>query len=218
MAILSEIDCTPLLASRPSRPADHARENEALQRLGGELANPGGNVLAALAQAALELCDADSAGISILEPDGAQPMFRWHAIRGAWAKYEGQGLPRDESPCGVTVARNETCLMRRPERCFPAVLGADPRIAEVLLTPFLILGEPLGTVWVIFHEEGEPRRQFDREHARTIESLARFASNAFLLQEQARHATEARDEIFRVNRRLTKILTNMGASAENIAV
>jgi hypothetical protein len=78
-------------------------------------------------------------------------MFRWHAIRGHWSKYEGQGLPRDGSPCGVTIARNQTCLMSHPERHFIAVAAADPPIDEVLLTPFLVLGEPLATVRVIFH-------------------------------------------------------------------
>ena len=216
MVTLPDIDHTPRLAARPMREPDHRAENRALHRLADEVADPAGNVLAVLAEVALELCGADSAGTSILEPGATGPMFRWHAIRGEWAKYEGQGLPRDGSPCGVTIARNDTCLMSHPERFFPAVAAADPPIAEVLLAPFLILGEPLGTVWVIFHDgNARAARAFDREHARQVEVLARFASNAFLLQQQAANAVEARDEMYRANRRLTRILQELGAVAED---
>jgi GAF domain-containing protein len=219
MTGLSEIDRTPLLARRNGRPADYAAESAVLQRLAAELGNPAGNVLGCLAASALELCGADSAGISLLEPDACDPMFRWHAIRGDWAKYEGGGLPRDGSPCGVTIARNQTCLMTHPERYFPAVAGAEPAIDEVLLTPFLILGEPLATVWVIFHARNDrPQRAFDKEHVRQVESLARFASNAFLLQEQVRNATEARDEALRANRRLMKVLQKLGHVSDDVVL
>lgn len=213
MATLRDVDRTPLLALRPARLPDHAAENRELQRLGDELANPGGNVLAVLAESALRLCAAHSAGISVLEPDGAEPIFRWHAIQGEWARYEGQGLPRNGSPCGITIGRNQLCLMHRPERHFTAMAAVDPTIDEVVLAPFLVLGQPLGTVWVIFHEHaGETNRPFDGEDARVLQSLARFASNAFLLQEQARNALEARDEIYRVNRRLRKILQELSGT------
>lgn len=215
MDALASIDRTALLAMRPARAAEHAAENQALQRLGHELANPGGDVLAALAQEALELCRADSAGISVLEPGVPQPVFRWHAIRGRWAQYQGQGLPRNGSPCGVTIGRNQTCLMTHPERVYPGVAAAEPAIEEVLLAPFSILEQPLGTVWVIFHAEPRARGAFDREDARLVQSLARFASNAFLVQQQARSAVEARDEIYRSNRRLMKILKSVGGEFED---
>lgn len=217
MIALQEIDRTPLLAARRQRVPDYASENAALRRLASELANPACDVLAELAEVALELCAADSAGISVLEPDAPDRMFRWHAIRGEWSKYEGQGLPRDGSPCGVTIARNETCLMGHPERHFHAVAAADPQIDEVLLSPITLLGEPLGTVWVIFHEvEDRPRRAFDNEHARLVESLARFASDAFLMQEQLRNATEVRDEAIRTNRRLMKVLQGLGHARQDV--
>jgi GAF domain-containing protein len=81
----------------------------------------------------------------------------------------------------------------------------------------MILGEPLGTVWVIFHElDARPRRAFDNEHVRLMESLARFASNAFLLQEQARNATEVRDEALRTNRRLMTLLQRLGHASQDV--
>lgn len=204
---LSDVDLTPLLERRPARAPDYAAENATLLRLGNELANPTGDILGALAEQAARLCAAGSAGISILEPGAVEPIFRWHALRGEWAKYEGQGLPRGGSPCGVTIERNRVCLMRQPQRHFPAVAAADPPIHEVLLAPFPILGEPLGTVWIISHDMAKGKgREFDAEDARVVQNLARFASNAFLLQHQIRHATELRDDLYRANRRLTRIL------------
>ena len=64
---------------------------------------------------------------------------------------------------------------------------------------------------------GRAARAFDGEHARLVEGLARFASNAFLLQQQARNAVVARDEMYRANRRLTRILQGLGAVAEDLA-
>ena len=76
MSDLSEIDRTQLLAARGTRAPDFGSENAALQRLAGALADPAGNVLDALAEVALELCAADSAGISLLEPGGPEPRVK----------------------------------------------------------------------------------------------------------------------------------------------
>jgi hypothetical protein len=199
---LDGIDITSSLHIRPVRAPDYKAEADGMATLSEALAKDG-DVLAALAEVALAVCNAESAGISVLELDANVQLFRWHAIRGAWASYQGQGLPRDGSPCGETVARRATVLMRTPHLVYPEVRPAQPPIAEVLLSPFRILGETLGTVWVVNHTEG---RAFDREDARITERLAGFASNAFLVQEQVRRAHERHEELTRFNSRLLKIL------------
>jgi GAF domain-containing protein len=209
---ISHLDITAQLSARPARTAAYEAEAGAMLLLAGELERAEGDVLGRLAQVALELCRAQSAGISILEADGTRQIFRWHAIRGAWAHFEGQGLPRDASPCGITVARGQTFLMEQPGLVFPEVAKASPPIAEVLLTPFRILGETVGTVWVIAHDESV---RFDAEDARLVERLARFASTAFLLREQVSHAMEVRDQVFRSNRRLVKIVEELRAERGN---
>ena len=204
---LDGIDITPSLCTRATREPDYKAEADAMARLAASLTGDG-NMLDALADVALTTCHAESAGISILELDAHVQMFRWHAIRGAWAKYQGQGLPRHASPCGETVARRSTVLMRTPHVVYQDLRAAEPPIAEVLLSPFQILGETLGTVWVINHAEG---RMFTAEDARITERLAAFASNAFLLQDQVRRTNEMRDELGRSNRRLLKILERTGS-------
>lgn len=209
---IGELDTTARLRERPSRAPDYEVEADALHELAGELERADGDVLGKLADLALRICRAQSSGISILEPDGDRQIFRWHAVRGKWAHFEGQGLPREASPCGITVARRRTFVMKRPGLVFPEVAKAEPSISEVLLSPFEILGETLGTVWVIAHDESVV---FDAEDARIVERLARFASRAFLLQERASHAVEMRDEMYRANRRLTKIVQGVQAAHED---
>jgi len=206
MDALDEVDITAALQSRRAREPDFRLESEGMMLLADELARPEGDVLGALSEIALRHCRADSAGISILEPDGAEDLFRWHAVRGAWACYEGGGLPRNASPCGATIARNAPVLMREPHRVYPRVRDAAPPIHEVLLAPFLILGEPVGTVWVISHSAA---REFDAEDSRIVTRLARFASTAFLLREDTRRAAEARDDVLRVNARLKRIIESL---------
>jgi hypothetical protein len=56
---------------------------------------------------------------------------------------------------------------------------ARPPIVEALLAPFSFEGKPVGTIWVVTHEE---RRRFDAEDARRIGNLGRFAAAAFRLR------------------------------------
>src|SRR5688572_7709323 len=85
------------LARRP----DHAAENGALVALAAEMAASPATILQKLADSALELCAADSAGVSVLEAEGGQEVFRWRAAAGAFAPHLGGTMPRHASPCGV---------------------------------------------------------------------------------------------------------------------
>lgn len=164
---------TDELATRPRRAPDYEGENRALTDLAETLAVAPHDVLQRLVETAMALTRADSAGISLLEPGGANGLFRWVAMAGAWAPYRGGTMPREESPCGEVIARETVLLAKQPERAFPALLQGEPSIGEGLLAPFLIDGTPAGTVWVIKHD---PEGRFDAEDARLLQSLGRFAS------------------------------------------
>jgi PAS domain S-box-containing protein len=175
-APLGSVDITAELSSRNSRHPDHAAENRAFAALMEELANPAGNVLQELAAAALRLCGAHSAGISILEEECGRKVFRWRAVAGQWSGFLGGTMPREISPCGTVLDQNREMLLSRPERHFPIPPEVSPPIAEVLLVPFRLAGRPVGTLWVIAHDKS---RQFDGEDQRLMNSLARFASLAY---------------------------------------
>lgn len=189
------------LTRRPSRPPDHEAENRALNALASELSNPSGNILARLADAALELCRAHSSGVSLIEMSASDKIFRWHGTSGLFAPFMGGSMPFEASPCGVVIESNAVQLMRYPDRHFPALLQASPRIVEALLVPFHMLGEPVGTIWAISHDE---ERSFTAEDSRLIHSLARFASGAFVLRSALQSANDAREELARANARLNR--------------
>ncbi len=79
---LKDIDITSELSRRPPRPPDYEAENRALVALADVMASDPHTILQKLADAALELCQADSSGISILESDCEKSIFRWHATAG----------------------------------------------------------------------------------------------------------------------------------------
>ena len=172
---LDEVVKTEELARRPSRQPDHAAESRALVALACEMADSPRTILQKLVDTALELCRAGSAGISILETEAGKEIFRWHALAGAFVPFLRGTTPRDFSPCGIVLDRNAPQLMTDPERYYPYIADLSPHVAELLLIPFYRGTRPVGTVWVVAHDDA---RRFDAEDARLMTSLSRFASAA----------------------------------------
>jgi signal transduction histidine kinase/CheY-like chemotaxis protein len=183
---LKDVIINSELLNRPSKAPDYKAENQALMALAQTMADAPDMILQRLAETALQLCRADTAGISLLdEKDGAE-VFRWEALAGVFSDRRNATMPRDASPCGTTIDRNSTQLMYMAERVFPA-LKSEPPIVEALLIPFHVGHKPIGTVWVVAHDE---RRKFDHEDERIIKTLAQFASASWQLW-QARAGAEA---------------------------
>lgn len=165
---------TAELNRRPSRAPDHASENFALVALAQELAAKPEGILQKLAETALALCRAHSAGISLLSDD--RKRFHWPAIAGQWASHQGGGTPRDFGPCGTVLDRNTALIFSHPERDFPYFGAVTPLLEEALLIPFYISGEPVGTIWVVSHDKS---RQFDSEDLRVMTNLGAFTTAAY---------------------------------------
>jgi GAF domain-containing protein len=179
---LEAVIITSELGRRPSRPPGYEVESRAVAALMDVMANASGragadSVLQRLVQTALDLCRAHSAGVSILEKEDGREVFRWRAAAGAWAKFLGGSMPRELSPCGTVIEHNVPILMAHPERHYPYSADAPP-IAEVLLIPFHCEGRPVGTIWIIAHDE---TRRFDSEDHRLMTSLSRLAATAYQL-------------------------------------
>jgi PAS domain S-box-containing protein len=164
------------LSRRPSRFPDYAAENRALIALAQEMAVAPENILQKLADTALALCHAHSAGLSLLEEDDQKQRFHWRAIAGQWAPHLHGGTPREFGPCGTVLDRNVALLFSRPDRDFPYLGDVAPLLEEGLLIPFYIKGEAVGTIWVIAHDES---RRFDLEDLRVMTNLGTFAAGAY---------------------------------------
>ena len=180
---VADVDIQSELLSRPSRPPNYAAEERALTSLARQMSENPRHMLQALAEAALALCNADTAGISLLEGD----VVRWEAVAGVFAAKRNETMLREASPCGVCIDQNTSQLMHLPDRCFPALIN-EPRFVEVLLLPFQVQGRAIGTVWVVAHRLD---RHFDQEDQRLITVLAHFASAGWQLWKACAEAEEA---------------------------
>jgi GAF domain-containing protein len=172
---VDEVLITSELTRRPSRSPDYEVQSQAMLELGDELRDNPRNMLNKLAELAIRLCHADSAGISILASEEKCETFRWHAIAGRFAPELNGSLLPESSPAGTVVERNCVLLFHEPDRFFPELRAVSPRVYEALLAPWLTHDKSKGTLWVVAHT---PEHRFDSEDARIAQILARFASAA----------------------------------------
>ena len=179
-APLEDVVITHELSVRPAGAANLEAENESLRNLTRIMATSPNMFRDTLLEHAMELCDADTAGLSVLEtaPDGQQ-VFRWTNLAGTLKAHVGEVTPRDFSPCGVCLDRQAPQLLRYPARHFQYLNDVDIPIVEALVVPLVpIEGHPLGTIWLLSHHEGD---NFNSEHVHTMTSLAAFTSSALSL-------------------------------------
>ena len=113
---------TAELAQRPSRPPDYAAENRALIALAQVMATSPESVLQRLADTALALCRADSAGLSLLEESDQRSNLlarhRW-AVVASPKRWHAAGLrpmrhgPGPERRANVFTPRTRFSILRR---------------------------------------------------------------------------------------------------------
>lgn len=204
---------TDELYQRPCRPINLETEVQILRALGQQLTRPLQVILKYLVSAAVDLCQASSAGVSLIEtlPSGEE-VFRWVALVGVYEPYEGGSTDREHSPCGVCLSRGCPQLYHHPERYFPSLQQADPPIVEGLVMPLLLEGQALGTIWIASHNE---QRQFDGEDVRIMTSLADFTAAALQSSRLRQAAQEAQQaELLLLEQKRLLELTASGHSLD----
>jgi PAS domain S-box-containing protein len=178
----ADVLMTGVLANRPARQPDLAAENQALRTLAQHLMDKPQSMLKTLVRLALDLCRADTVGVSLLEttPNG-ESVFRWVAIAGALEPFEQGTTPGNFSPCGTTLACNQPQLYSYPERFFTYLEHPQFPVVEGLLIPLHVNDRPLGTLWIISHTDA---RHFDTEDQRLMMSLGGFTAAALYSMQQ----------------------------------
>lgn len=134
---LEEVLITEKLRTRVARTIPAKDQQIAVDALTRAMGSTPDKVMDTLADHALRLCDAQSAGISVEDLSVTPAVFRWHAVAGKMSPSRGGTMPRDFSPCTETTARGSPLLMRQPVRHYPYVESLGVKLEEVLLVPFL---------------------------------------------------------------------------------
>ena len=177
---LESIIITPQLQERTPRQTDVRIENAAFRELAALLVGEPDGLLQRLVELTLTLCDADTVGISVEQVDDkGDKIFRWVAMAGELKHLIGGTTPRNFSPCGVCVDRNQPLLMDHIDRVYPYFKEAPLPFVEALLLPWKVSDGPVGTLWVVAHSD---RRKFDREDVRLMNCLTAFASGGINLK------------------------------------
>lgn len=146
-------------------------ETAAFDELALILADDPHRALQRLMDCVLRLYGAGSAGLSVLQPSSdGHTDFVWEAVSGALAAHQGDGTPRNFSPCGLCLDVGRAVVLARPERAFTYLARVQPSIVEALIVPLYDDGgTPLGALWVVHHD---PVARFGADDVRVIERLA----------------------------------------------
>ncbi len=179
----------PAFAERRLHDRDVAMQMAGLQRLARAFVESPETILQELVNAAVDLCGADSAGIS-MEIDEADRSdtnhFRWVATAGQYTNFLNAILPRYPSACGICLERARPQLFRVSQRFFDLMGVEAPTVTDGLLLPWQV-EETRGTIWIMAHGRTEA---FDGSDCRMMGLLADFAAMAVRHERQQRTLIE----------------------------
>lgn len=174
---LDDVIVNAQLTLRPSRPPDYKAEIDVIKLLVDTMSEAPDTFWQKLAETALQLCHAGTAGVSLLGNQDGTEVLRSEAVAGVLRERLNSTIPR-ASPCGAAIDRDGTLLMYLPERFF-SDMKFDPPIVEALIIPFHVQNKPVGTIWCVAHDDSY---KFDSEDERIGRTLASFAAAAWHIQ------------------------------------
>jgi hypothetical protein len=178
-----DLEDYPAFSARPTRPPNPAAQILFIERLAKALLEDPDSILQWLVDSALDMCGADSAGISAerylehysnLETDYETGVggFQWVATAGQYGPLLDAVFPRKPSACDICLGRGRPQLYRISEP-FLHSIGVDAaRVTDGLMVPWDAEGRR-GTIWILAHGRTEA---FDQRNLETLEFLARFAA------------------------------------------
>jgi signal transduction histidine kinase len=192
---VDQIIVTEVLAARHSPPPDHAAESRAFYNLIEQMTEAPDQMLQKLVEVAAELCNAGTAGVSLLDQNEAgEEIFRWVAIAGAHKDNVGGTTPAF-SPCGTCLERGRPVLYSYPAQFFEYLAEATPEIVEELVIPLRAGGQNLGTAWIVSHD---PATMFTAETVRVLSGIAKLAAATLSFQRletEMHRVAEAKDDL-----------------------
>ena len=172
-----------------------AAQMEGMQRIAHAFVERPETILHELVNAAVTICGADSAGISVEREDRTdKDFYHWVATAGQYSGFMDAILPRYPSACGICLERGRPQLFRVGQQFFDLMGIEAPLVTDGILLPWEVDGTR-GTIFIMAHERQEA---FDLDDCRIMQVLADFAAMGVrqlkqqkLLMEQASAAAAA---------------------------
>jgi two-component sensor histidine kinase len=182
-----DLQSDPGFAGRCLHIRDVGRPIEGVHRLGRALIEAPETILQELVDAAIQLCGADSAGVSIERRDaGDDKYYEWVATAGEYSKFLHAMLPRIPSACGTCLERGRAQLFRVSKRFFDLMGVKAAEVTDGILLPWRV-DEVRGTIWILAHGRTEA---FDQDDLRIMQILASLAEMG--VRQQRLRVTEAK--------------------------
>lgn len=168
-------------AGRRLHVRDLAKQVQGMQRIAHAFVENPETILQELVNAAIDLCGADSAGISVVKEPGTDiDYFHWIATAGQYSGFMDAVLPRYPSACSICLERGRPQHFRVSKKFFD-ILGVEaPLVTDGILLPWQV-DETQGTIFVMAHGRTEA---FDHEDTRMMTVLADFAAMGVRQQRQ----------------------------------
>jgi RNA polymerase sigma factor (sigma-70 family) len=176
-----DLDTHGEFAARRLRTHDLTWQMEGLRRLTHSFVQSPHTILQELVNAAVELCGADSAGISLeTEEKSDSNYYHWVATAGQYNGFLNAVLPRYPSACGICLERGKPQLFRVRQRFFDIMGIEAPLVTDGILLPWQV-EETRGTIFVMAHGR---TAAFDKDDGQLMRVLADFAAMAVRHQRQ----------------------------------
>jgi transcriptional regulator with GAF, ATPase, and Fis domain len=173
--------------ARKSRQKNPTKQLEAMRRLARAFVESPDTILQELVNAAVDLCQAESAGISLQGKDqNGETFYRWVATAGEYQRFLNAILPSFPSACGLTIERRQPQLFRVSQRFFDLMEVDAPVVTDGILIPWEV-GDTCGTIWIMSHKSEEA---FDADDSRVMQLLADFAAMAIRQDQQQKKLME----------------------------
>jgi RNA polymerase sigma factor (sigma-70 family) len=178
-----DLDNHPEFAARSLHTRDLTIQMEGLRRLTHSFVESPDTILQELVNAAVDLCGADSAGISLETEEKSDARYwHWVATAGQYNGFLNAVLPRYPSACGICLERGKPQLFRVSQRFFDIMGIEAPLVTDGILLPWQV-EETRGTIFIMAHGR---TAAFDRDDGQMMRVLADFAAMAVRHQRQQR--------------------------------
>ena len=199
-----DLELSSEFRSRPPQKRSTQVQLRTLRRMVRGFAMCPGKTLQAIADAALDLCKADSAGVSVDTQDAnGMPVLYWAATSGKYARLREAMLPKFQMPCSISLETMRPQHIRVPSAHFTALGVAAEAITDGISIPWSVNGMR-GTVWIFAHQRSAA---FNSTDYQILQSFADFAMATARDQRQqeliVERATAARREADNVSHLLS---------------